>query len=266
MPRHPPRRTLPAVIDYFAETAPRSDALVCGMRRFPYGELRSAVVQVAAGLARLGVGSGDSVAILMGNRAEWVITSVAAGALGATVVAVNTWWTQHEIEYALTHSAASLLVCDVRYMRHDYATIIETLRRDGRLSKLRAVVGVEVGGPLPDSWIAWDWLRQSGVGSDLPLKPDPEGIAYVLYTSGSTSAPKGVQLRHGDLVTNTWHIGQRLGLGRHDRLWLAVSLFWGFGCSNAMPAILCDGGWLVLQVCVEAAEALALLVRDSGTG
>ncbi|MGE4337421.1 MAG: class I adenylate-forming enzyme family protein, partial [Pigmentiphaga sp.] len=69
----------------------------------------------------------------------------------------------------------------------------------------------------------------------------------------------------GDLVTNTWHIGQRLGLGRHDRLWLAVSLFWGFGCSNAMPAILSHGGCLVLQESFEAAEALALLERESCT-
>ncbi|HYQ07571.1 MAG TPA: AMP-binding protein, partial [Xanthobacteraceae bacterium] len=63
---------------------------------------------------------------------------------------------------------------------------------------------------------------------------DPKDVAYLLYTSGSTSTPKGVQLQHYALIENMWQIGERMHVTEHDRLWLAVSLFWGLGCENAL--------------------------------
>ena len=66
----------------------------------------------------------------------------------------------------------------------------------------------------------------------------PEDICYILYTSGSTSAPKGVTLAHGPLIANGFDIGQRQHLRVSDRLWLAVPLFWSFGSANPVPAII----------------------------
>jgi fatty-acyl-CoA synthase len=54
----------------------------------------------------------------------------------------------------------------------------------------------------------------------------PEDICYILYTSGSTAAPKGVTLAHGPLIANGFDIGERQHLRADDRLWLAVPLFW----------------------------------------
>lgn len=257
---HPPSSTLPGLIHAYAATAGSNEALICADRRYTYEQLRDAAGVAAQGMAALGVGPGDRVAILMGNRAEWVIAAIALGALGATVVAMNTWWTAREIEYALDHSEATFLVCEAQYMRHDYARELSDLQAQGKIPLVRTIVAI--GQALPGGWHAWSDVCAGKQSTELPHDSHPDHIAFILYTSGSTSLPKGVTLRQGDLVENTWHIGRRQRFSASDRLWLAVSLFWGFGCSNAMPAMLSHGGCLVLQHSFDAAAALALIESE----
>ena len=263
MSSQPPSLTLPGLIRKYAAKDRQAQAIVSESCLLTYGQLEQQAARAAAGLMALGARPGDKIAVLMGNRAEWIVAAVAAGALGATVVAVNTWSTPREIEYTLGHSEARFLVCGARYIRRDYAQDIEGLRAEGRLPMLRAMVGV--GTDLPASWLSWDALLNLAPAGDLPDLAGPGDVAYILYTSGSTSQPKGVQLLHGDLIENTWHIGERQRITAQDRLWLAVSLFWGFGCSNAMPAILSHGGCIVLQENFDAAKALELIERERCT-
>jgi fatty-acyl-CoA synthase len=90
-------------------------------------------------------------------------------------------------------------------------------------------------------------------------------VVYLLYTSGSTSLPKGVQLQHYALIENMWQVGERQRVTEHDRLWLAVSLFWGLGCENALFNVLTHAGCVVLQEHFDAGEALALIERERCT-
>lgn len=260
MDSKPPSTTLPGLIQHNAAHFPAGEAIVAGDVRITHLQLQAQVATAARGLATLGVQPGDKVALLMGNRAEWIVAAVAATSLGACVVALNTWWTAREIAYALEHSDARFLVCSSRYVRRDYAADIALLRAQGRLAALQGIVGV--GDGIPPDWVSWDTLTRAPAVSGFIDAARPEDLAFLLYTSGSTSAPKGVQLLHSDLVENTWHIGERMRLTEHDRLWLAVSLFWGFGCSNALPAILSHGGCLVLQESFDATEALQLIERE----
>jgi len=262
MTHAPPALTLPGLIHHFAAVAPHREALVSGAVRLSYADLERESAAAAAGLRQLGVSRGDRVGVLMGNRAEWVVAALAALSLGATVVALNTWWTAPEIEYALDHSEACCLVTATRYLRRDYTEEIGRMRQEGRLRALRRVVGV--GDGLPADWLAWAALGDADA-PPLPEVPQPGDVALLLYTSGSTSRPKAVQLAHGHLVESPWHIGRRQGFTADDRLWLAVSLFWGFGCSNALPAILSHGGCLVLQESFDAAQALQLIEQERCT-
>lgn len=262
MTHAPPAPTLPGLVRHYAHASPDREALVAGELRLSYRELARAAGVAAAGLHARGVTRGDRVAILLGNRAEWVVAALAAHGLGASVVALNTWWTPQEIEYALDHSEACCLIAASSYLRRDHASEIEQLRAQARLPLLRSVIGV--GGPLPQGWIDWTQLCE-GSAPAIPIACTPADVALLLYTSGSTSRPKAVQLAHGHLVENPWHIGERQGLGADDRLWLAVSLFWGFGCSNALPAILSHGGCLVLQESFDAGQALRLIEQERCT-
>src|SRR4029434_2133799 len=90
----------------------------------------------------------------------------------------------------------------------------------------------------------------------------PDDVAYILYTCGTTSTPKGVQLQHGGLVENMWNIGERQHLTPADRMWMGISLFWSFGGANALLAVMTHGGTLVLQERLESGAALALIERE----
>jgi fatty-acyl-CoA synthase len=72
-------------------------------------------------------------------------------------------------------------------------------------------------------------------------------------------------LQHGNWIQNAFQIGERQHVTHADRLWLAVSLFWSFGCVNALPNLLTHGGCVVLQEHFHAGEALALIERERCT-
>ena len=266
MSAQPFSKTLPDLLREMATRHPDRESIVDGERRYTYRQLDDAVQDFARGLMSIGAGKDDKIAILMGNRAEWVISALAATCVGGVAVAVNTWWTPREIAYALDHAEARFVVCTPTYMKHDYVQVLEGLKLEGRLPWLQAIVGV--GQALPASWFSWDALREIGSQSQASTSStqvNAEDVAFILYTSGSTSHPKGVQLVHRCLIENIWNIGERQRVTEHDRLWLAVSLFWGFGCSNAMLNVLTHGACIVLQESFDAAQALRLIEAERCT-
>ena len=113
----------------------------------------------------------------------------------------------------------------------------------------------------------WDLGSAIATPRSTPPRPPsaPEDVAYILYTSGTTSTPKGVQLAHGGLIENMWNIGERQHLTPADRMWMGISLFWSFGCANALLAVMTHGGTIVLQESLDPAGALALIERERCT-
>jgi fatty-acyl-CoA synthase len=87
----------------------------------------------------------------------------------------------------------------------------------------------------------------------------------VLYTSGSTSAPKAVPLRQFAIIENGFNIGERQGLTAGDRVLLASPLFWAFGGANALPATFSHGATLVLLEKFDTALAIAIIERERCT-
>jgi long-subunit acyl-CoA synthetase (AMP-forming) len=104
MPAMPISRTIPALLDEMALRFPQREALVGGGGRLTYAALRAEVRKFAKGLHALGIRKSDMVAILMGNKPEWIIADLAICSLGAVMVAVNTWVTSRELGYVLVHS------------------------------------------------------------------------------------------------------------------------------------------------------------------
>ncbi len=266
----PRSRTLPKLLQEVAEALPNNEAIVGARTRLTYAELTAEARKVAKGLYASGVRRGDKVGILMGNCPEWIVSALGITTLGAVIVGLNTWSTKSELEYLLSHSDTKVLIADPVYLKKDFGQMIEALRDEGKLPELNQVISVKSQGK-PATWMPFDQLiilgsRADGLTIDAAAGAvDPDDVALLIYTSGSTSRPKGVQLLHGKLITNTWNIGERQGADQSDRLWLAVSLFWGFGCSNAWPNMLSHGGCVVLQESFDAAEALTLIEEERCT-
>lgn len=266
----PRSRTLPGLLDELAARHPDREAVVAGAERLTYAQYRSRVRALAKGLLRLGVERGDKVALLMGNRLEWLLVDFAVALLGATLVPVSTWCRARELDYVLRHCDATTLVTVDRFLAQDYLAMLAELGAGtGRLPRLRHLVGL--GGDRPPGFTPFESLGD--LGATVPdaaiderqqsLRPDD--VPYLLYTSGTTATPKGVQLQHRGLIENMFNIGERQHLTAADRMWMGISLFWGFGCENALLAIMTHGGCVVLQEHFEPGEALRLIERERCT-
>ncbi len=266
----PNARTVPDLLDEMAARFPDREALVGSGHRYTYRELRAGVRRIARGLAALGVNPGDKVAILMGNQPEWIIADLAICLLGGVMVGVNTWATPRELEYVLHHSDSTLLITSGRYLKYDYFEMLATMTpRADRLPLLREVILVgdtaEVGcRPYRELARLGESIPDSAIDA-VQRRINPQDVCYLLYTSGSTSNPKGVLLQHYALIENMWQIGERQHVTEDDRLWLAVSLFWGLACENALFNLYTHGGCVVLQEHFDPGEALAIIERERCT-
>lgn len=249
--------------------------------RWTYADLRDESRALARALVASGMTKGTRVALLMGNRPEWVAAAFGVTLAGGVVVPINTYFEPPELEYVLRHSDAAVLLAQERLLSHHYLDDLLALcpeigeaspgtLRSQALPYLRLVVcrGIaEARGAV----VPWDEWRTGGEGvSDAALdacasEVTPSDDAVVIYTSGTTARPKGVVHTHRPPALQSWRFARELGLDATDRVWSAFPFFWTAGFSMVMGATLCAGGCLVLQECFDAGEALALLEAERVT-
>ncbi|MBJ3778104.1 class I adenylate-forming enzyme family protein [Acuticoccus mangrovi] len=266
----PQARTVSGLLIEQAERYGDIEALVGAGQRYTYASLWQRVRAFAKGLSTLGIGRGSRVAILMGNEPEWIIADLAICTLGGTMVAVNTWVTTRELAYILKHSDADGLVFADRFLKYDYVAMLGEIEPFAEnVPRLKTLIHHGARG-YGDS-IPFDEIFERGrdvpdsVIDDAVAASLPDDIVYLLYTSGSTSTPKGVQIQNYGLIENMWALGNRMHVVPGDRLWLAVSLYWGLGCENALFNLLTHAGCVVLQSAFEPGEALRLIEEERCT-
>lgn len=266
----PKSRTLPGLLDELAARQPDRELIVGDGARLSYAETHRRARELAKGLRRLGVVAGDRVALVMTNRPEWLLVDFAVTMLGATLVPISTWSRPRELEYVLAHCGVSTLITIPHLGAQRFLDAVAEMGgpSSARLPALRRVV--VAGDERPAGTIPLEDVPS--LGRDVPdaeidaaqRAVTPEDVACILYTSGTTSTPKGVQLCHGGLLENMWNIGERQHLTPADRMWMGISLFWSFG-ANALVAVMSHGGTLVLQEQLDAGEALALIEHERCT-
>src|SRR5215468_1367179 len=263
----PASRTLPDLLDELAARQPKHEFIVGGGERLSYAETRARARRLARGLRDLGVRRGEMVALLMNNRPAWLLVDFAVTMLGATLVPISTWSRPRELEFVLAHCGASTLVTVPTLGDQDYLGAVR--QAAPRLRELRRIV--VAGSAAPQGLVELAAVAARGAHVPESTLDAAEGavaaedVAYILYTSGTTSTPKGVQLCHGRLIENMWSIGERQRLSPADRMWMGISLFWSFGCANALLAVMTHGGAIVLQERLEPGAALALIERERCT-
>jgi len=276
----PRSQTLGDLLDEIAAATPRSLAVVFRDERLDYADLNARADGFARALLAAGVRHGDRVALLVTNRTEWLVAAFGAAKIGAITAAISTFSTPRELSWTLEHCGASVLVTLDAFRGRSFLGVLRDLcpelarsapgaLHSAKLPALHTVVAVQ-GGPTAGVFSLADFFaRGAGVGgaelAAAQRKVRPEDICYILYTSGSTAAPKGVTLAHGPLIANGFDIGERMHLTAADRVWLAVPLFWSFGSANALPALMTHGGSIVLQESFEPGDAIALIERERCT-
>ncbi|OBF62730.1 non-ribosomal peptide synthetase [Mycobacterium sp. 852002-50816_SCH5313054-b] len=176
-----------------AERQPDAPAVFAGSGDLTYAQLRDQALAVAAALRAAGIGAGDTVAVMGPKTAEQVPALLGILAAGGVYLPIGVDQPHDRAERILkTGGVRAALVCG------------------GRPLSL----------PVPALVIA-DLLR--GAPSDIrPAATDPDALAYVLFTSGSTGEPKGVEMTHDAAMNTVEFVTRHFGIGAADRC-LALS-------------------------------------------
>jgi long-chain acyl-CoA synthetase len=190
--------------------------------RLSWTDYRRAVAEVLAGLAELGVGPGEHVAILSTNRVEWHLADLATMCNGGVTVPVYQTSYPPQVQYVLGHGEAR--VCFVE----DAEQLGKVLGVRDELPKLDHVVVFDPAFRSTDHFVlTLADLRVMGV-SRLGREPDllesraatatPDSLATLVYTSGTTGPPKGTMITHGNVIWTLRSAPQRFGIQPHERL------------------------------------------------
>lgn len=168
-------------------------ALVDRNRRVSYTQLKSNVLGVAAFLRTRGLTRGDRAAILMSNCVEFIEIYLGCAAAGVVVVPLNTRQLQSEQESLLKDAGVRVLFTSEQYRERGLHFL-------DSLEELNALVET---GPIHDSSGIWSYERIREASGPLDVeRTSKDGPAAILYTSGTTSAPKGAVITHGNLLAD----------------------------------------------------------------
>jgi long-chain acyl-CoA synthetase len=169
-----------------------------------YAEFAALVDAARAGLAALGVGKGDRVAIVSRNRLEWAAAAYATYGLGATFVPMYEQQRADEWRFILEDSAARVVLAG----EHAAGALRALL---GEIPTLAHVIAI-------DEPTGWPELLARGRARPVPsLRPAPESVAGFVYTSGTTGTPKGVMLSHDNLTSNVAAATEVFPVAAEDR-------------------------------------------------
>jgi len=234
-----------------AQRWPDRELLVLGDERLTYAELAARARRTARALQGIGIGPGDHVGVLAPNLVEVVELMFASALCGAVTVLINARYKDTELAYVIADADLKVLFTTRRIAGYvDFVGLLYTalpgLRESAaplalRLStapQLRSVVLMEdEDGPGLVSWRRFDehaeqidaaqaWLRRGQVELRQPC--------IMMYTSGTTSDPKGCRLSHEAIVRSAREIRTRFRITGDDRQWNPLPMF---HMSSIMPLI-----------------------------
>jgi len=159
-----------------------------------WAELLERVDAVAGGLAKLGVGPGDTVAIMLGNRPEFHIVDLAAVTVGATPFSIYVTYPPAEIEYLVADSGAKLAIVEQEFL----PVVLEARKNLPGLEHLIVLDGEAPEGTIPLAHVEGSNPDFDAAAAAASVSADD--VLTLIYTSGTTGHPKGVQLSHHNIM------------------------------------------------------------------
>ncbi|MFC7675186.1 class I adenylate-forming enzyme family protein [Mycolicibacterium sp. GCM10028919] len=226
------------ISDFLSNTGAADDvAIVDGQRHHTYAELRAAAATVAGSVSALQLAPGSRIAILGPNSFFWVASYLAIMKLGMVAVPLSDKGTSADARRSISAVDCSAALVDRRHLRHDPA-----------VADFVTVITDDVLDSGQDPY--WPETTTEA-GSD----------AVLLFTSGTTGAPKAVRVTHRNIAANTESIISYLGLERTDRALVILPFFYCYGAS-LLHTHLRVGATLVLCNSFAFPETTAKLLEE----
>lgn len=245
---------LASVLAHHADRFGDRPCLVWGDEAITYAELERRSAATAAGLARLGVGQGDVVALLLYNCPELLEAMFAVSRLGAVFMPINWRLAGEEVAYIASHAGARCVISEP-----ELAPLAEVARP--RLDGARFVAV----GAAPDGWTAFAALRDTGVPPP-PIAPvDGDDLHRLMYTSGTTARPKGVMITYANLYwKNVAHVVE-FGITGADKGLACGPLYHVGALDLTTTTVLYAGGTVEIHRKFDADQVLDAIERHGIT-
>jgi len=238
-----------------------AEAVVDGDARYSYAQLWEEATKTARAFIGAGVQPGDRVALWAPNSYEWIVTLLGLQSAGAIVVPLNTRLRGTEAAYILNRSRAKLLVTVGTFLGVDYPAMLasEDLPHLQHLVVLDEIAVGGGDGPEPGRSAEGArrrttcWTAFRALGADVePATVDaridgvgPEDVSDLIFTSGTTGAPKGVVATHGQSIRTFTEWSRIVGLAAGDRYLLVNPMFHTFGYKAGILACLLSGATII---------------------
>ncbi|NJM07180.1 AMP-binding protein [Candidatus Gracilibacteria bacterium] len=200
-----------------------------------YDALRSNVRELAATLHSYGIGPGERVALAMANGPEMAIAFLAA-ASAATAAPLNPKYTGEEFAFYYGDTRARALIVLPNTMPEAVAALTPEMLLIHALPQSDGTLRF-AGGRSQESGV-----RSQAASADLQ---SPDDVALILHTSGTTSRPKRVPIRHRNLATSAYNIGETYALSAADRSLCVMPLFHIHGIVASLLSALAAGGSVI---------------------
>ncbi|WP_081438598.1 class I adenylate-forming enzyme family protein [Pseudofrankia asymbiotica] len=264
-----------------AETvASRSDhpALVHGDETLTYRELEHRSAEMARALLASGAGKGARIALLAPDGALWLTTFYAALRIGALITPISTLTTPPELAHIVRTSDAQILIGARRFLRREFAENL-TAALPGLASGSAGALRLPCAPHLRSVWLddadGLSWARPVGdllaraAGPDAPdsdllaaveREVSPADDAFVVYTSGSTAAPKAVVHGQWSVARQPRALARYFLLTEADRTLCLLPVFWMGGIAAALE-VLSTGGTLIYPRSPDIADAVEMIER-----
>ena len=257
---------LAARVTWQATRRPAAVAIVEGEQRWNYREFDRRIAALAAWFRAQGVEARDRVCVVTENRPDVLTAIFALTRIGAVPVPTNWRLARPELEYIATHAEAVGIVTQRRFV----PVCVEVARASGARFCLDLDDATEHWGSEVDttSVAIHDLaaaLNSSGGERVADVEVGEGDLARIMYTSGTTSHPKGVMLSHGNVIWNCIAHQLEIDLDEHDAVLLAAPLFHVGGLDAVAMATLFAGGRVVLAPSLDARDIAACVAAEGIT-
>jgi len=253
-------------IAHLVRIAPREfadhRAITDGDTSLTYRQLGEHLDQAARALIASGVEPGDRVGVWAPNCWQWVVAGLAISRAGAVLVPINTRFKGNESAYVLRTAGVRMLFVADGFLGTDYSGSLT----EEELPELELIVDLVAAGK-PGTVGFDDFLDrgQTVDPSEIDERTDavrPDDIAVIMFTSGTTGHPKGVQVRGGAILRAFYHYGQTMGVQVGDPYLLVNPYFHAFGYNSGIVVCLLFGARNLPVPVYDATNVLETIQRE----
>jgi long-chain acyl-CoA synthetase len=263
-----PRIPLFRILEDTAKDFPGLDAVIFQGEKIPYRDIAGWARNLASGLHQIGIRKGQRVAIMLPNCPQYIVAYYAILRLGGVVVNVNPMYVERELEFQLKDAGAQTIVAARGFFPRLEAVREKIPLRTLILTDLDEHVRGQGGGKRGPGdrpgILDYADLLQEGKSQAPPVVPvDPDEVALLQYTGGTTGFSKGAMLTHYNLVSDvvqcvSWNVGAERG---KERMLAVLPFFHVYGMTVTMNEAIYLAATIILlprfQVddCLEAINA-----------